>query len=180
MKARANSGFSLLELCIGASILVIVLLAVGGAQGAVTRLVSSTSTLGTLQQRTMMAMEKVSCELKWAEADSLLLTSEQGCSRLDFRVPLGFAAGAPVWSQVITYKVVPATGDANGNGIKDEYRLVRQQSGTSDRTVCNDVRAGGFVAARTANNLLLTLRVERRGDGKNYRHEATTSVTLRN
>jgi hypothetical protein len=180
MKARAISGFSLIELCIGASLLVIVLLAVGGAHGAITRLVTATSTLGTLQQRTTVAMEKISCELKWAEADSLLLTTEQGCSRLDFRVPLGFTAGGPVWSAVITYKVVPATGDANGNGMKDEYRLIRQQNGTRDRTVCNDVRAGGFVAARTANNMFLTLRVERRGDGKSYRHEATTSVTLRN
>ena len=180
MRTRADSGFTLVELSIGAAILVLVLLVVGGAHGAVTRLVSTTSTIGTLQQRTMVAVEKLSGELKWAEADSLLVTSEQGSSRLDFRVPVGFAGGEPLWSPVITYKVVPASGDANGNGRKDEYRLVRQESGTHDRTICNDISAGGFVATRTSNRLALTLRVERRGEDKNYRHDATTTVTLRN
>ena len=180
MKAHANSGFTLVELCFGATILVAVLLAVGGAHGTLNRLLNTASTLGTLQQRTMVAMDKIATELKWAEADALLVTSESGSARLDLRVPIGFLGGQPVWSPTITYKVVPATGDSNGNGLHDEYRLVRQQAGTAERTVCSDLAAGGFAAVRSGNSIVLTLRVERRADGRNHRHDATTSVGLRN
>jgi hypothetical protein len=85
-----------------------------------------------------------------------------------------------VWSSTITYVVELSPSDANGNGIQDDYRLVRTQAGAMKRILCSDIQAGGFVAVRTANSIVLNLQLERKRDGRLYRRTATTSVNLRN
>ncbi len=175
----AHAGFTSVEFTLGASLLLVAIGVFASVQKAIMGLLTNTSAAGLIGEKALGVMEKASSELKWAEGSSLLITSENGASRLDLRVPTDCVSGSPVWSNTITYKVEPSTIDANRDGVLNEFRLVRLLSGTT-RVLCENVVPGGFTAVRTGNNVALGLVLVTADAGRILKSNASTSVSLRN
>lgn len=178
---RARAGFTVVEVMIALTIFLAVLGTAAVVQISSTGLLSSVSTSGHMTEQAQRSLDVLIKELRWAQSSTLLVTSENGSSRLDFQIPAGFTSGSPVWSAPITYAVEAATTDWSGDGVIDEGRLVRTQSGT--RTVlCSTIPPGGFTVAQSGNNVTLQLRLARtdRNNRRNLDTDANTSISIRN
>jgi len=181
MKIGRRSGFTLLEVAAVSGLLVIVMSALVLSQGSVTKLLSTTSTSGLVVDEARQVLDVMSTELRWAQGTGLLITAENGASRIDFQTGIGFAGGVTQWSTPITYHVRPSPIDANNNGIADDWRLVRTQNGTN-RTLCDFVAAGGLTATRNNNAITLQLRLSRTDPAtrRPLRANERTTLTIRN
>ena len=177
--AAEQSGFTLIEVLISASLT----LAIAGAclttQTTSTRLMSETVVRSQLEEAACFADDQVAFDTRWADRTSLVLSTENGSSRLDMHLPTGYAGGNPVWGTTITYHVVPSAIDANGDGVHDEYKLVRLQDGKT-KTICDGIVAGGFTATRTGTSVALQVRLARKMGGRLVTMAGGTSATFRN
>jgi hypothetical protein len=181
MRVCSRSGFTLLEMCISFALLLTVLGMVGMFQVSNGGLLATTSTRGLLHESSSHALEGAASELRWAEATSLVVSALNGSSRLDFRTPVGYAAGNPLWSTIITYQVEAAPADWDGDGAVNEGRLVRIQNARKT-VLCDYVIPGGFTAALGGTNLVLRLRASKqdRQTKRILTADEQTSISLRN
>lgn len=175
----SQQGSSLVEVCLVCAVVVTMLMAVAGVQRSTTSLLATSTTLGALQEKANTAIGRIASELRWAEDETLLLTSESGSARLDLRVPVGFTSGAPIWSPSIIYRVEPGGIDSNADGVANEFRLVRQQ-GTVRKVLCEHVSAGGFTATMDGDAVVIALTLAKSDGGRLLRSSAATSVRPRN
>lgn len=179
--SRADSGFTLPELLISVTIMIGIGAACLGAQLASTGLMNEAAVRSVLEERAFFAAKEVAFDTRWAEGSALLLSTENGCARLDLHTPVDYdhATHTPVWSSTITYRVVPSSNDADGNGVFDEGCLVREQDGVS-RVVCDDLVPAGFTATRVVDDMSLQVRVMKLHRGRRVVATAATVVTIRN
>jgi hypothetical protein len=178
---RSRAAFTLLEVCLSLGLLLSIVGIIGVFQMRNSELLTTISTGGLLDESSMHALETVSNEMRWAEATSLVISVQNGSSRLDFRTPAGYAGGNPVWSTLITYVIEPTAIDWNGDKLANEGRLVRMRNGQK-QVICDYVVTGGFVAALGGGNLVLQLRLARM-DKQSRRlvtRDEQTSISLRN
>ncbi|HLQ38414.1 MAG TPA: hypothetical protein VK348_11470 [Planctomycetota bacterium] len=175
----AEAGFSLVEVLIGATIMIAVAAACLGAQLAATKLMNESVARSQLEETAIFGAKEVAYEARWADGAALVLSTENGSSRIDLHTPVNYVAGNPVWSTTITYHVVPSPNDANGNGIHDEGMLVRVQNGKST-VICDALVTGGFTATRTGDSLALQVRLLKLYRGRPLTVVAATSATIRN
>jgi len=180
-RARLRSGFTVVEMMISLGLVLAVIAVVGRFQLSTAGLLTTTSSRGRLNESAMHALESVASELRWAEATSLVVSVQNGSTRLDFQTPVGYAAGNPVWSTVITYQVDAATVDWNGDNVINEGRLVRVQNGKKT-VLCDYVIPGGFTAALGGSNVLLQLRLTKMDKKTNrlLRANEQTSISFWN
>src|SRR5262249_8504606 len=105
MRPARRTGSSALELVVTVAVFA---MAMGGLAGVLQSAASWSSLFGEeggLDEKSWQVTEGIVKELRFAQASTLLLTTEFGSSRLDFRVATGYVAGAVVWSSTITIKV---------------------------------------------------------------------------
>jgi len=178
---RTEGGFTLPELLISVTILVGIGAACLGAQLGATTLMNEVTMRSVLEERAFFAVKEIAFDARWAEGAALLLSTESGCSRIDLHTPIDYdhVTHTPVWSTTITWKVVPSTRDANGNGAFDEVCLVRMQGGNT-RVVCDDVVPGGFTATRVGDDVTLQVRVLKLHRGRQVAATAANNVSIRN
>jgi hypothetical protein len=125
------------------------------------------------------AMAMVS-EVRWADPDLLLITTESGASRVDFRVAEDRVDGEIEWSPVITFRYEPSPIDWNENGVLDEGTVTRTQAG-STRELCRLVEEGGLVIEKLEDTISIKLNLTAINDDGLLRHETVdTSATLLN
>jgi hypothetical protein len=125
------------------------------------------------------SIDSLKREMRWADTSTMVVTTLNGSTRLSFRTPIGYDAGAVVWSPAITYQINPSNVDSNHDGVLNEGCLVRIQSGRTT-VLCNDVPLGGFVAELTGSTLQFSLRVAATGlDRRVAASTVSAAVTLR-
>jgi type II secretory pathway pseudopilin PulG len=145
-----------------------------------TALTSVLTKQGDVQERARRVVDSLKREMRWADTSTMVVTTLNGSTRLSFRTPIGYDAGAVVWSPAITYQINPSNVDSNHDGVLNEGCLVRIQSGRTT-VLCNDVPLGGFVADLTGSTLQFSLRVAATGlDRRVAATTASAAVTLRN
>jgi type II secretory pathway pseudopilin PulG len=176
---RSEAGFTLLEVLISAGIVLAVMAAAMGAQSVATGQMNETVARSLLREAAEFGVKEVAHDARWCDAAALILSQSNGSSRLDLRLPVDYVAGAPVWSAPITVEVVPSPIDANGNGVLDEWRLVRTADGVT-RVLCDHLITGGFTATRAGNSVTLQLRLRRAHRGRPLTATVGTTVSLRN
>jgi len=164
---------------IGAGVAMAVGAACLGGQLAATSLVNESATLGALEEQAIFAVKQVAFDARWADGTTMLLATLNGSRRIDLRTAVDFVGGHPVWSPMVSYRVVPSSSDSNGNGIVDEGQLVRIQSGVT-RVICDDVVPSGFNAKRVGDTLTIELSLLRVHSGRPVTASAQTSATIRN
>jgi hypothetical protein len=171
----------MLETVITLVILCTVFASVSYVESSASGVLSSSTNIDFLQERASRALESIAADARWADGAAFLITPQYASSRLDFPVATGFVGGATTWSPVITYVVQPSSIDANGDGVINEGRLVRIQSGQT-HLLCDDVVAGGFTAVRAGQNVVLTIHLALK-DPQTKRVvnvNEKTSISLRN
>lgn len=181
MKTIRRAGFTTVEVMIAVTIMVIVFASVAVVQGRSLDLMASTSTSGYLEEKAGRAVDALSLELCWAESDAVLITAQNGASRIDLSTPVDYAGGVPVWSTPITYRVEPSLVDANQNDLPDDFQLVRIQDGET-RVLCHYVEPAGFDLTRVDDNIQVQLRLSKAGNTSRQvlTANAQTSISLRN
>jgi type II secretory pathway pseudopilin PulG len=176
---RFEAGFTLVEMLVGAGIMVAVGAACIGGQLAATNLMNESAALGALEEQAIIAVKQVAFDARWADGGAMLLTTSNGSRQIDLRTAVDLVGGNPVWSPTVTWRVVPSSSDSNGNGIVDEGQLVRIQDGVT-RVICDDVVPSGFTATRTGDTLEIQVRLLRVQSGRPVTVSAATSATIRN
>lgn len=142
-QTSARGGLTVIELTISLGISVALFALVAQVIGGLSHLSSTTLSVGRAEEAASQVSEAMSSEIRWADPETLLITAENGSSRVDFRVSLGYDGSETIWSTPVVYRFEPSDRDANGNGIADEGRLVRIQDGRT-RTLCRNVPVGGL------------------------------------
>lgn len=152
---RRARGLTLVEVMIGSVVLSFIVMAIFLLvhRGGTTYATASRSE--SLTRGARVVLDRISEELRIANPDTLIFNS----TSLSFQMSTGFAAGETIWGPTITYQYELSDVDANCNSVKDEGRLVRQQSGQTVR-LCDYVKAGGFVVKKDGNKVSLTLTLE--------------------
>ena len=177
--SRAEGGFALLEVMIGATIVVTIMAASMSAQTITTGVMNESVARTMLQESALFGAKDVGHEMRWCDAAALIFSTSNGATRVDLRTPVDYVSGAPVWSNTVTYEVVQSPFDSNGNGTLDDWRLVRTENGTR-RTICDHVIAGGFTATRTGNQVTLQLSLLRMYQSRPLTADVSTVASLRN
>lgn len=180
MKTRRDPGFGLVESVLSAAFLAVILLVALGVAQSSSNLSAVVSTLGHLQEKSRQTARFVTEEFRWSDPGAFLLTSENGCSRVDYRLATGADRDGVVWSSMITLRCVGSTVDSNSNGAGDDWDLVREQDGAA-RVVCRHVEAGGFAVTRSGSRVstALTLAIAKAKQAP-LRAPVTSDVTFRN
>ena len=176
---RGVAGFTLVEMLVGAGIMIAVGAACIGGQLAATNQMNESAALGALEECAIFAVKEVAFDSRWADGTAMLLSTSNGSRRIDLRTAVDCVGGNPVWSPTVTYRVDKSSSDSNGNGIVDEGKLVRIQNGVT-RLICDDVAPGGFTATRVGDNLSIQVRLLRANNGRPVTVTAETSATIRN
>lgn len=181
MRRRA-SGFSLIEVVIAVAILAVLFATLYSVLFATSTAYTNMSQRGWLEERTRIALDEMSKELRMADMDTVLVTVTNGVGSVDFRRPTGYATGSDsiTWGPTIRYQYEPSTVDANSNGLADEGRVVRIENGVST-VLCDYVKQNGFIVTQTGGNLLIQVTCVA-ADEKGVILESTlqTSITFRN
>lgn len=158
MSARRQAGLSLLEVVISAAI---GLLLIGVLLGVVrsSLLLSQTSLQdGQREETGQRVANRLAKELRWADPDTLLVTTENGSSRLDYRTVVDYDGTDIQWSPVISVRFEPLGVDWDGNGVADEGEVVRIENGRREVLV-RGVPAGGLQVAGVGERLTLSLEL---------------------
>lgn len=175
-----RAGLTLVEVAVALTLTVIVLAVLTQVVRTSQQLSSSTLTLGRLEEAAGQSVLAMASELRWARADTLLVTTEAGSDRVDFVTSAGHDGTDTVWSTTISYLYEPTTDDVDENGVADEGRLVRLQDGVR-RILCRSVPSGGLSIASDGDTVELGLSVKGLArDDALLRATAETSVTLVN
>ncbi len=180
-QSRSRSGISALEMIIAIGLLLTILGIVGRFQMSTAGVLTTTSSRGQLNESARHALEAVASELRWAEAASLVVSAQNGSTRLDFSTPIDYVGGNPVWSTPITYQINLATVDWNGDGVVSEGRLVRIQNGATT-VLCDYIIPGGFTATLAGSNVLVQLQLTKmdKNTRRLLRANEQTSISFRN
>ena len=176
---RSRAGFTLVEVLVGAGIMVAVGAACFGGQLAATNLMNDSAALGALEEQAIVAVKEVAFDARWADGGAMVLSMSNGSRRIDLRTAVDLVGGNPVWSPTVTWRVLPSSSDSNGNGIVDEGQLVRIQNGVT-RVICDDVVPSGFTATRAGDTLEIQVRLLRVNAGRPVTVSAAISATIRN
>ncbi|MBN2489674.1 MAG: hypothetical protein JXQ29_02350 [Planctomycetes bacterium] len=174
-------GTTVTELIVSFAILSLIFLCVFAILSSSSSLHGASSRMAVIEDQSRTALDTMAREIRLADRQSLLITTENGADRLDCRVPLRFAGGAVVWSSPITFRYEPSSFDTNRNGIVDEGRIVRLQNGAR-RILCQHVQPGGLGFEREQNNVAIRMRLFTAGVDRNdlLVTAVETSVSLRN
>jgi len=180
MRRRGDAGSSALELLISVTIFV----ALVGSLTEIFRSYSATSSQfraqGSLDEKAWRVTDLIRRELRWAQGSTLLVTSESGSGRLDFRTAAGFVGGATTFSSTITIKYVPSVVDANHDHKVNEGSIVRIEDGRA-RVLCDFVPIGGFVATLQGADVALDLTLSVSDDHhRTVRARSTVAASARN
>ena len=180
MKHNARAGFTMLEVMIATSVTVMIFGFLYQVLYGSQRLSSTTLSLGRIEEAGSQAALAMTSEIRWADPTLLLITTEAGSDRLDFRVVADYVAGTVLWSPMITYRYEPSPVDWDGNGVLDEGTVTRTQNGDR-RVICRRVGAGGLVIDQDENTVSIQLTLfATDDDGLIHRRSVQTSVTLMN
>jgi prepilin-type N-terminal cleavage/methylation domain-containing protein len=154
-----RAGFTLLELLVTVAIFGAIVAALAGVLATASHDSTLLTNQGGLDERAWRVVDEVARELRFAQGSSLLVTQQNGSSRLDFQVPTGYANGAVVLSTPITLAAQLSNFDADHDHKKtDDYALVRVQDGVS-RVLCDAVPFGGFAVTTSGSNVAVDLQL---------------------
>lgn len=178
---RGRAGFSLIELLIASVLTLVALGAVLATSSTTLSLFGTATRISRLQLAAARTAARLSADLRFADDSALVVSTQDGCGRIDFRIAAGFDAGggSAIWSSVITYVVSPSSADADGNGALDEWQLERRQDGAVT-IVCDHLAAGGFAVAQVDGRLDLSLTLVGSDRGNALSATTTTSIAPRN
>ena len=129
---KNERGFTLMELCIGLTLLSIALLAVGASVMAGRQTYQQGMAAGEVEVQVRRTIDRIVAELAAAGRGSLTPppVSLVGNPTLEFRTNQGYAAGLVQWGNVERLSMQYAPGeiddgvDNNSNGLVDECRVV--------------------------------------------------------
>jgi prepilin-type N-terminal cleavage/methylation domain-containing protein len=158
----SGSGFTLIEVAIVATILSVIVAAVGVFELSSRKTLEQTSAIGSAQDLAHKSLERVLKELDGASIATLVPdpTGALGADDIVFQKSLGVnAAGAVVWSTRTRIALAPDDGetldgvDNNRNGLTDERKLtVTYDYGTGTaRTVTIAHRVCALFPGETLN-----------------------------
>ena len=175
-----QAGFSLVEMAVYMAISVVVTTAVIRVVVTATDTYNSTTSLGRIQADARRSLDSLAVELRMADRDTIVFATENGSTRIDYRLPLDYVGGRVVWSSMITVRYEPSDVDANRNDIMDEGRLVRIQDGET-KVLCNYVRPSGITLTRNGDTIALNLGLMiSDADGQVMWCSVETNITMRN
>ena len=179
-RASRQQGYTLVEMMMAfvglLAVSVVVFLTLSSSSQHFTFSTKAASSQSALRN----ALDTMESELQWANRNTVVVSSHNASSRIDFQIPTAVVNGVAQLSTTITYRVDVSTLDANANGVSDEGSLVRIQDGQT-RVVCQRVKAGGLTVTQTGDSLVLQLAVimpNARGGEMDY--TGTTTILLKN
>ncbi len=180
-QSRSRSGISALEMIIAIGLLLTILGIVGRFQMSTAGVLTTTSSRGQLNETCALPILDPFCAETTSEAASLVVSAQNGSTRLDFSTPIDYVGGNPVWSTPITYQINLATVDWNGDGVVSEGRLVRIQNGATT-VLCDYIIPGGFTATLAGSNVLVQLQLTKmdKNTRRLLRANEQTSISFRN
>jgi hypothetical protein len=158
MKDRTRSGLSIIELTVSLGIAGVLFGMIGHVIRGLSGLSSTSLAVGRIEEAANEVTAALAAELRWADPSTLLLTIENGSSRLDFRIAEGYDGVETVWSTPIVFRLEPMGWDANEDGVLDEGQIIRVQDGV-ERTLCRNVPLGGFSIQFIDSSAVVTVDV---------------------
>ena len=179
-KRKRQAGYTFVEMAVTLTVSLIVFALLFWTTGGMMKLSSTSLAVGGLEEAAGRVTTTVASELRWADPETLLITVENGSSRIDCRLATGYDGTEATWTTPVTYRYEPATADINGNGIIDEGRVVRIQDGR-ERTLCRNVIDGGLLF--TVENETIMVQVTVFGEdsqGRDHQAVARTAAHLMN
>ncbi|TDJ68822.1 MAG: prepilin-type N-terminal cleavage/methylation domain-containing protein [Planctomycetota bacterium] len=180
MKRNARAGFTMIEVMIATAVTIMIFGFLYQVLYGSQRLSSTTLSLGRVEEAGSQATLAMTSEIRWADPTLLLISTEAGSSRLDFRVVDDYVGGTVLWSSMITYRYEPSPVDWDGNGVLDEGTLTRTQDGDT-RVICRRVGTGGLVITQDEDTVSIQLTLfATDDDGLIHRRSVQTFVTLMN
>ncbi|MBK8980377.1 MAG: prepilin-type N-terminal cleavage/methylation domain-containing protein [Planctomycetes bacterium] len=153
-----QSGTTFVEMLIALAVVAVLAMLLTRLEGSSIDLTSATLVAGHVDQAAKQTACELADELRWARPGTLLITAQNGSTRIDYEVARGHDGQSPIWSSTITIRYQPVAEDLNGNGLADEGCLVRTQDGRS-RVLCRNVLADSFSITRTGALLDIQLTV---------------------
>jgi len=177
---KRQAGYTFVEMAVTLTVSLIVFALLFWSTGGLMKLSSTSLAVGGLEEAAGRVTSMVASELRWADPETLLLTAENGSSRIDCSLATGYDGIDATWTTPVTYRYEPAATDINGNGVIDEGRIVRIQDGR-ERTLCRNVVDGGLVF--TVENETIVVQVTVFGkdsQGREYQAVARTAAHLMN
>lgn len=159
MKASTGrAGFSLVEMIISLAITSILVGTLVQGSRATQKLSSTSLTLGRLEEAASQAALQVAVDIRWAQPDTMFITTENGSDRVDLMIAEGYDGAETTWSTPVIFRYEPVAVDVNENGAADEGELVRIQDG-SRRVICRNVELGSFSVVRDGGRVQIQLTV---------------------
>jgi hypothetical protein len=181
MRNPSRSGFTLVDAVVTIGISVLLFGLVFQAAHGLMQLSSTSLAAGRLEEAAGRVTTAIASELRWANPDTLLITTENGSSRVDCELAEGYDGVSTVWSTPVVFRYEPSALDDNENGVLDEGAVVRIQDGQT-RTLCRNVSQGGLVVASEGGTLSVRVTVfaeDRQGRDLEATTEAAAQVLNR-
>jgi len=182
---ESRSGFTLTEVCIYIGVLAIVGTSLMSVVLASSRSASAHDTMATVVERNRTALQRIEKEFrKSMEGTSVVNGTGKAFS---FTATAGFDGAATISGPTVIFTFELAAGeslngaDDNGNGLPDEGRLRRTDSGGGDVVICGDVDVQN--SSFTVNDTGITIAITTYGSmrtGNPFRVTKTLSVFPRN
>jgi type II secretory pathway pseudopilin PulG len=182
---KSESGFTLTEVCIYIGVLAIVGTALMSVVLASSRSAAAHDTTAKVVERNRSALQRIEREYRKSMTGT---TAVSGTGKaVSFAATAGFDGAATISGPTVTFTFELATGeslnsvDDNGNGLPDEGRLRRTDSGGGDVVVCGDIDVQN--SSFTVNDTGITIRITTYGPmrtGNPFRVTKTLDVFPRN
>jgi hypothetical protein len=171
-------GLSLLEVSIYVGLLAVIMVPIGVVTTSFTRMNSEAHMLSQILERNRTCFQRLSEDIKPAIATGTTITN--GGKTLLLEEPAVFSGAAPVAGGMIQYDLQAAADDPanalddNGNGVADEFSLIRTNLLTGDAVVvASNLEGTGsqFVASGTGIQVTVVTM------GKAHGATETTMIT---
>jgi hypothetical protein len=140
---KRQSGFTVVELAVTVGVSLVLFAFVTQAIRGLMQLSSESLVAGRLEEAAGHVTTSMASELRWADPTTLLITAQNGSSRIDCQLAEGYDGTQTIWSTPVTFRYEPSPVDTNENGVLDEGSIVRIQDGRT-RTLCRNVAQGGL------------------------------------
>ena len=182
---ESRSGFTLTETCVYMAVLAIVGISLVSVVLASSRSASAHDTMANVVERNRTVLQRIEREFRKSVEGTTVLDGTG--KTLSFLSTAGFDGAATISGPTVTFIFELAAGeslngaDDNGNGLPDEGRIRRTDTGGGDVVVCGDVdvQNSGF----TVNDTGITIAITTYGSmrtGNPFRVTKTLSVFPRN
>ena len=180
-------GFTLLEAIIALALLATVVILVSSALLEGDKAYWEESSRTQLEATLSNNLDEVVGLLRETSPGTFTPSAPMGAPLLQYRVVVGFASGAPVWSDPRTagfeYDPMELDNgvDDDGDGYVDEGKVaLRDPVAGTERILPGVAAEGGFTVTRTGDRLSITMQMQERIGDSVETVDAMTELAMRN